>query len=91
MPRCAACRASTLAARDKVAMADLRQAAASPGRTEVATRVPSGNVIFTSPDTNGVRITEALEQAITRQRDVRPAVVVPSRAACARDCGFRRT
>jgi uncharacterized protein (DUF1697 family) len=66
--------------RNKVAMADLRQIAASLGHTEIATYIQSGNLVFTSPDESTVALADALEQEIARTLDVRPAVVVVSHA-----------
>jgi uncharacterized protein (DUF1697 family) len=66
--------------RNRVAMADLRQIAASLGHTEIATYIQSGNLVFTSPDDSAVGLADALEQEIARSLAVRPAVVVLSRA-----------
>jgi uncharacterized protein (DUF1697 family) len=66
--------------RNKVAMADLRQIAASLGHTEIATYIQSGNLVFTSPDESTVALADALQQEIARTLDVRPTVVVVSRA-----------
>ena len=66
--------------RNKVAMADLREIMASLGHTDVATYIQSGNVVFTSPDTDCGALADALERAIARSLAVRPAVVVLSRA-----------
>jgi uncharacterized protein (DUF1697 family) len=84
MPRYVALlRGINVGGRNKVAMADLREAVASLGHTDVATYIQSGNVIFTSPDTDGDRLAEALEQEIARRLAVQPAVVVLSRAELA--------
>jgi uncharacterized protein (DUF1697 family) len=66
--------------KNKVAMADLRQLAASLGHTEIATYIQSGNLVFTSQDESTAALADALEQQIARTLDVRPAVVVVSRA-----------
>jgi uncharacterized protein (DUF1697 family) len=66
--------------RNKVAMADLRQLAASLGHTEIATYIQSGNLVFTSPDEDANGLADALEQEIARSLDVRPAIVVVSQA-----------
>ena len=85
MPRYVALlRGINLGGRNKVAMADLRQVAVSLGHTEVATYIQSGNLVFTSPDTDGVSLAEALEREIARRLAVQPAVVVLSRAELAR-------
>jgi len=70
--------------RNRVAMADLRQIAASLGHTEIATYIQSGNLVFTSPDESAATLADALEREIARTLDVRPAVVVVSRADLAR-------
>lgn len=85
MPRYVALlRGVNLGRRNKVAMADLRQVVASLGHTEVATYIQSGNVIFTSPDADPVRLGDALEQEIAGHLAVQPAVVVLSRGELAR-------
>ena len=81
MPRYVALlRGINLGGRNRVAMADLRQLTETLGHTEVATYINSGNVVFTSPDTDCGALADALEQAIARSLAVRPAVVVLSRA-----------
>jgi len=81
MPRYVALlRGINLGGRNRVAMADLRQLTEALGHTEVATYINSGNVVFTSPDTDCGALADALEQAIARSLAVRPAVVVLSRA-----------
>ena len=72
-------RAINLAGRNRVAMADLRQMATSLGHTEVATYIQSGNVVFTTTQTDTGKLAETLEQEIGRRLDVRPGVVVLSR------------
>jgi uncharacterized protein (DUF1697 family) len=66
--------------KNKVAMADLRQIAEALGHTEIATYIQSGNLVFTSADENSSTLADALESEIARRLDVRPAVVVLSRA-----------
>jgi uncharacterized protein (DUF1697 family) len=84
MPRYVALlRGINVGGRNKVAMADLRQVAASLGHTEVATYIQSGNIVFTSPDTSVTSLADALELQIARSLAVRPAVVVLSRAGLA--------
>jgi uncharacterized protein (DUF1697 family) len=81
MPRYVALlRGINVGGRNRVAMADLRQLTEALGHTEVATYIQSGNVIFTSADTDCGALADALEQAIARSLAVRPAVVVLSRA-----------
>jgi uncharacterized protein (DUF1697 family) len=65
--------------RNKVAMADLREVAASLGHTEIATYIQSGNMVFTSPGTSASGLADALEEAIAARLGVQPAVVVLSR------------
>jgi len=72
-------RAINLAGRNKVAMADLRQIAGSLGHTDVATYIQSGNVVFTTAETDTAKLAGALEQKIARRLDVQPGVVVLSR------------
>jgi uncharacterized protein (DUF1697 family) len=64
--------------------ADLRRLTEALGHTGVATYIQSGNVLFTSPDTDCGALADELEQAIARSLAVRPAVVVLSRADLAR-------
>jgi uncharacterized protein (DUF1697 family) len=85
MPRYVALlRGINVGGRNKVAMADLRRIAESVGHTEVATYIQSGNLVFTSPDSNVTSLADALEQEIARSLAVRPAVVVLSHASLAR-------
>lgn len=85
MPRYVALlRGINLGGRNKVAMADLRQVVASLGHTEVATYIQSGNVIFTSPDADPVRLADSLEQEIAGRLGVQSAVVVLSSEGLAR-------
>jgi uncharacterized protein (DUF1697 family) len=81
MPRYVALlRGINVGGRNKVAMADLRQLAESLGHSEVATYIQSGNMVFTSSDDSVSSLADALEREIARSLDVRPAVVVLSRA-----------
>jgi len=61
---------------NKVAMADLRAVVSSLGHTDVATYIQSGNVVFTSPESNCRSLAVALERAIADALGVQPAVVV---------------
>jgi uncharacterized protein (DUF1697 family) len=65
--------------RNKVAMADLREIVTSLGHTDVATYIQSGNVVFTSPETDATRLAGDLEQAVAERLGVQPGVVVVSR------------
>lgn len=64
--------------RNRVAMTDLREIAASLGHTDVPTYIQSGNVVFTSTETDTTRLAEALEQGIARRLHLKPRVVVLS-------------
>lgn len=64
---------------NKVAMTDLREIVTSHGHIDVVTYIQSGNVAFTSPETDTARLAEALEQEIAERLGVRPSVVVLSR------------
>jgi uncharacterized protein (DUF1697 family) len=77
-------RGINLGGRNKVAMADLRQLAESLGHTDVATYIQSGNLIFTSPETDAAALADALEQGIAEQLGVQSAVVLVSRDELAR-------
>jgi uncharacterized protein (DUF1697 family) len=65
--------------RNRVSMADLRALVTSLAHTDVATYIQSGNVLFTSTQTNTSAIAAALECAIAESLSVRPKVVVLSR------------
>jgi uncharacterized protein (DUF1697 family) len=81
MPRYVALlRGINVGGRNRVAMADLRQLTEALGHTEVGTYIQSGNVLFTSAETDCGALADALEQAIAKSLPVRPAVVVLSRA-----------
>ncbi|MFN2478103.1 MAG: DUF1697 domain-containing protein [Pseudonocardiaceae bacterium] len=64
--------------RNRVAMTDLRGVVASLAHTDVATYIQSGNVVFTSPETDTTAIAAALERAITESLSARCTVVVLS-------------
>ncbi len=70
--------------RNKVAMADLRELVAALGHADVATYIQSGNVVFTSTDTDTAAIGTALERRISKDLGVSAAVVVLSRADLAK-------
>lgn len=76
-------RGINLGSRNRVAMADLRRLTEALGHTEVGTYIQSGNVLFTSPETNGDALADGFEEAIARELGVRSAVVVLSRAGLA--------
>ena len=54
-------RGINLAGRNRVAMSDLRDITASLGHADIATYIQSGNVIFTSRDTDTDRLADDLE------------------------------
>jgi uncharacterized protein (DUF1697 family) len=70
--------------RNKVAMADLRKVVESLGHGDVATYIQSGNVIFTSEDTDTAAIAAELGRALEETLGVRSGVVVLSRAELAK-------
>jgi uncharacterized protein (DUF1697 family) len=65
---------------NKVAMADLRKVVESLGHGDVVTYIQSGNVVFTSKDTDTAAIAAELERALEETLGVRSSVVVLSRA-----------
>ena len=62
--------------RNRVAMAALREVVEGLGYTQVTTYIQSGNVVFTSSETDTGRVVDALEGAIGDHLAVRPKVVV---------------
>ena len=73
---------------NKVAMAELREVVSSLGHGDVATYIQSGNVVFTSDQSDTAALAAALEQAIATSLSVPARVVVLSRedlAQVARD------
>ncbi len=70
--------------RNKVAMPDLRQLATGLGLADIATYIQSGNLLFTSPQTDAISLADALEREIDGRLGVRPAVVVVCRDELAR-------
>jgi uncharacterized protein (DUF1697 family) len=64
---------------NKVAMADLREVVTSLGYTDVVTYIQSGNVVFSSSETDAARLADELERTIAERLGVRPGVVVLSR------------
>ena len=70
--------------RNRLSMADLRAVVTSLGHTDVVTYIQSGNVVFSSTETNATALAAALEQAIAQTLDVHPSVVVVSSKDLAR-------
>ncbi len=71
-------RGINLAGRNKVAMADLREVVTSLGHADVATYIQSGNVVFSTAETDTAAMASALEQAIATSLRVPARVVVLS-------------
>lgn len=65
--------------RNKVPMADLREVVTSLGHTGVSTYIQSGNVLFSTADTDTANLTGALESAIADRFGILVSVVVLSR------------
>ena len=65
--------------RNKVPMAELREVVTSLGYTGVTTYIQSGNVLFTTPESDTAQLASALEAAITGAFGVTSSVVVLSR------------
>jgi uncharacterized protein (DUF1697 family) len=65
--------------RNKVPMADLREVVASLGHTGVSTYIQSGNVLFSTRDTDTAKLAAALESAIEERFGIWSSVVVLSR------------
>lgn len=63
----------------KVPMAELREVVASLGHTGVTTYIQSGNVLFSTAETDTVKLAAALESAIEDRFGLRSSVVVLSR------------
>jgi uncharacterized protein (DUF1697 family) len=65
--------------RNKVPMAELREVVAALGHTGVTTYIQSGNVLFTTADTDTAKLAAALEAAIEDRFGLWSSVVVLSR------------
>ena len=65
--------------RNKVSMADLRELVASLGHGDVATYIQSGNVVFSTGETDTAALAAGLERAIAASLGVPARVVVLSR------------
>lgn len=76
-------RGINLGGRNKVAMADLREVVASLGHTGVSTYIQSGNVLFSTGETDTTALAAALEEAIAGALGVHAGVVVLSRGELA--------
>jgi uncharacterized protein (DUF1697 family) len=69
--------------RNKVAMGDLRAVMISLGHTDVVTYIQSGNVVFSTDQTDTALLAASIEGAIAEALAVAPRVVVLSRAELA--------
>ncbi|HTS98891.1 MAG TPA: DUF1697 domain-containing protein [Streptosporangiaceae bacterium] len=81
-------RGINLGGNKKVAMADLRQVVTSLGHADVATYIQSGNVVFSTGQSDTAALALALEEVIAQALGVQSRVVVLSReelAQVARD------
>ena len=65
--------------RNKVPMADLREVVTSLGHTGVTTYIQSGNVLFSTAETDTAELAAALEAAIEERFGIWASVVVLSR------------
>jgi uncharacterized protein (DUF1697 family) len=65
--------------RNRVAMADLREVMTSLGYTDVATYIQSGNVVFSTDQTDTAALAADIEKAIAERLTVSPRVLVVSR------------
>ena len=63
----------------RIAMSDLREVVSSVGHDDVATYIQSGNVVFSTPQTDTKRLAADLERAIVESLGVGPKVIVVSR------------
>ncbi|MGH3154018.1 MAG: DUF1697 domain-containing protein, partial [Streptosporangiaceae bacterium] len=70
--------------RTKVPMAELREVVTSLGFTGASTYIQSGNVLFSTPDSDNAKLASALESAISDRFGVWSSVVVLSRDELAR-------
>jgi uncharacterized protein (DUF1697 family) len=70
--------------RNKVPMAELREVVASLGHAGVSTYIQSGNVLFSTGETDTGQLAAALEAAISERFGLRASVVVLSRDELAR-------
>lgn len=77
-------RGINLGARNKVAMADLRELVAELGGKDVATYVQSGNVVFKSPARGPAALSRALEERIDAELGLRVTVLVRTPAQLAK-------
>ena len=72
-------RGINLGGHKKVPMAELREVVASLGHADVATYIQSGNVVFSTEQSDTAALAAALEEAIAETLGVQARVVVLSR------------
>jgi uncharacterized protein (DUF1697 family) len=65
--------------RNKVPMADLREVVSSLGHTGVSTYIQSGNVLFSTADTDNAKLAAELESAVEARFGIWSSVVVLTR------------
>jgi uncharacterized protein (DUF1697 family) len=65
--------------KNKVPMTDLRELMTSLGHADVKTYIQSGNVVFTSDDTDTAKLAEVLDEKVTERFGVPGHVVVVAR------------
>jgi uncharacterized protein (DUF1697 family) len=65
--------------RNRVAMTELRELVSSLGHTDVGTYIQSGNVVFSSHESDTHLLGVGLQQAISARLNLKPTVVVLSR------------
>jgi uncharacterized protein (DUF1697 family) len=80
-------RGINIGGRNKVPMAELRDVMTSLGHTGVSTYIQSGNVLFSTEDTDPAELASALEAAIAGKFGINCSVVVLSRDELARILG----
>jgi uncharacterized protein (DUF1697 family) len=73
--------------RNKVPMAELREVVTSLGHTGVTTYIQSGNVLFSTQETDTARLASTMQEAITSRFGIWSSVVVLSREQLARTLG----
>ncbi len=76
-------RGINLGGHKKVAMADLRAVVADLGHADVATYIQSGNVLFSTDQTDNAALADAIERAVASQLGVESRILVLSRAELA--------
>src|ERR1700745_3616618 len=83
-PHVALLRGINVGGNNKVPMAELREVVASLGHAGVSTYIQSGNVLFSTEETDTAHRAAAVEAAISEGFGLRASVVVLSRDELAR-------